>query len=55
MSVAEWEGSGTAQHAMLSEGSDPANPPDETFELNLFKKRKRFTDLDMLLFLLVCN
>ena len=24
---------------MLSEGSDPANPPKQTFELNLFKKK----------------
>ena len=28
-------GSGPAQQAMLSEGSDPANPPKQTFELNL--------------------
>ena len=27
-------GSGPAQQAMLSEGSDPANPPKQTFELN---------------------
>ena len=26
--------SGPAQQAMLSEGSDPANPPEQTFELN---------------------
>ena len=31
-------GSGPAQQALLSEGSDPANPPKQTFELNLFKK-----------------
>ena len=31
-------GSGPAQ-AMLSEGSDTANPPKQTFELNLFKKK----------------
>ena len=30
-----------AQQAMLSEGSDPANPPKQTFELNLFKKNLR--------------
>ena len=30
-------GSGPAQQAMLSEGSDPANPPKQTFELNLKK------------------
>ena len=28
-------GSGPAQQALLSEGSDPANPPKQTFELNL--------------------
>ena len=28
--------SGPAQQAMLSEGSDPANPPKQTFELNIF-------------------
>ena len=28
-------GSGQAQQAMLSEGSDPANPSKQTFELNL--------------------
>ena len=28
-------GSGPAQQAMLSEGSDPANLPKQTFELNL--------------------
>ena len=28
-------GSGSAQQAMLSEGSDPANPPKQTFEQNL--------------------
>ena len=33
-------GSGPAQQAMLSEGSDPANPPKQTFELNLFKKKE---------------
>ena len=27
-------GSGPAQQALLSEGSDPANPPKQTFELN---------------------
>ena len=32
-------GAGPAQQAMLSEGSDPANPPNQTFELNLFKKK----------------
>ena len=32
-------GSGPAQQAMLSEGSDPANPPKQTFELNLFLKK----------------
>ena len=26
---------------MLSEGSDPTNPPKQTFELNLFKKNKK--------------
>ena len=31
-------GSGPAQQAMFSEGSDPANPPKQTFELNLYKK-----------------
>ena len=31
-------GSGPAQQAMRSEGSDPANPPKQTFELNLYKK-----------------
>ena len=30
-------GSGPAQQAMLSEGSDPANPPKQIFELNLYK------------------
>ena len=40
-------GSGPAQQAMLSEGSDPANPPKQTFELNLFLKKLRvqFTDI----------
>ena len=28
-------GSVPAQQAMLSEGSDPANPPKQTFELNV--------------------
>ena len=27
--------SGPAQPALLSEGSDPANPPNKTFELTL--------------------
>ena len=31
-------GSGSAQQAMLSEGSDPAISPKQTFELNLYKK-----------------
>ena len=31
-------GSGPAQQAMLSEGSDPVNPPKQTFELNSKKK-----------------
>ena len=29
-------GSGPAQQAMLSEGSDPANPPKQTFDLIFF-------------------
>ena len=28
---------------MVSEGSDPANPPKQTFELNLFKKNNKAT------------
>ena len=31
-------GSGLAQQTMLSDGSDPANPPYQPFELNLLKK-----------------
>ena len=31
-------GSGPAPQGMLSEGSDPANPPKQTFELNILKK-----------------
>ena len=31
-----WMGSGPTQQAMLSEGSDPGNPPMQTFQLNLF-------------------
>ena len=32
-------GSGPAQQAMLSEGSNPANTPNQIFELNLQKKK----------------
>ena len=37
-------GSGPAQQAMLSEGSDPANPPKQTFELNLYIKKTSTDD-----------
>ena len=36
-------GSGPAQQAMLSEGSDPGNPPKQTFEQKLKKKQALFT------------
>ena len=33
--------SGPARQAMLSEGSDPANPPKQTFKLNLLKTKDK--------------
>ena len=41
----------TTQQPMLSEDSDPANPPYQPFELNLFKEK--ISTLGQMIFLIV--